>query len=181
MAVKKLKVALSEDANTADGILAQSANLGMPYGMFSHSSSLTVASATTAYKVAFNTDVYKHHITHSTSVNNSQITIDEAGAYLITVSAITDDTAADGSHLELWLAVNNTNVANSNTIVQLPTKTNEAILAVSFIYTFTAGQYFELVYRGDVTTVRFVATAAASSPTRPACPSIICTVNKISR
>jgi hypothetical protein len=48
---------------------------------------------------------------------------------------------------------------------------------VAFTYDFTAGQYFELMYRGSATTLRFQETAAGASPTRPASPAVICAVN----
>jgi hypothetical protein len=153
----------------------------IPYGMFASTANQLIANTTLAQAITFNTDIYKYRITHSTTVNNSRVTVDDAGAYLIVVSAICDETAADLKHLEIWLAVNGSNIANSNTIVQLPTKDIEMVLAVSFIQTFTAGQYFELYMRGDSTTLRLKTTAAGTTPTRPASPSIIITVNKISR
>lgn len=150
-----------------------------PYGCFSHSASLATTSTTAAYPVYFDTDESKSGITHGTSgTASSKVQIDTAGTYLIIVSAIADSTVVN-KHIELWLAVDGTNVPRTNTIVQIPTANTEMTLAVSFIYTFTAGQYFELKYRGDDTGVRFLATAAATVPTRPACPSILCTVNRV--
>ena len=84
--------------------------------------------------------------------------------------------------LDIWLAVNGVNVPRSNTISKFVGLANERIITVTYIYTFTAGQYFELYMRSDDTNTVIIATAAAAGPpSRPACPSIIVTVNKISK
>jgi hypothetical protein len=152
----------------------------LPHGMFSSSATQTIASITAEQLVTFNTDELKVKVTHSTSTNPSRITLDEAGTYLITVSAVVHETTADKVHFDFWLKVDGTAIARSNTIVTCPTKEVEQTLAVSFIYPFTAGQYFEFAIWGATTTIELLATAAGSTPTRPACPSIICAVNKIS-
>lgn len=158
-------------------LLVADSPLPVPRGTFSTTASQTVASTTTAYAVALATDDLKVGLTHSTVTNNSRVYIDQAGTYSIIVSAIADDTAADKTHLALWLAVDATNVANSNTVVEIATKETEVVVAVAFTYDFTAGQYFEIMYRGDATTTRFLQTAAGSSPTRPASPAVIVAVN----
>jgi hypothetical protein len=153
--------------------------ISLPYGMFSDSTSQLIASTTTAQVVTFNTDEHKYLITHSTSTNPSRIIIDIAGTYLITVSGIIHETTSDKTFYELWLAVDGTNVARSNTRVECATKEEEMTLGVSFIYTFTAGQYFELKAVGSSTTIGLQATGVGSTPTRPASPSIILTVNRV--
>jgi len=151
----------------------------MPYAQISSTTNLTVSSTTTAFAAALNSNDALSGITHSTVTNNSRIQIDQAGTYQIFVSGIADSTS-DARHMEMWLRIDGTtDVPNSNTIVELPNTNTEAILAVQFLYTFTAGQYFELIYRGDNTGNRWVATGAGTNPTRPASPSVIVGVFKI--
>lgn len=150
-----------------------------PYGMFSDSTTQRVLNVANAQAVAFNTDETKYRITHNTAVNNSRIYIDIAGTYLITVSGIADLSAGANEHLHLWLAVDGTNVARSNTIVQIPTASTEMVIMVSYLQSFTYNQYFEIIMWGTSTNVGIFATAAGVSPTRPACPSIILTVNRV--
>lgn len=151
---------------------------GMPYANLSNSTNLTVANTSTAYPVTFDTQDLISGVTHSTSTNPSYVTLPTAGTYLITFSAV-GKTTTPNSSLDIWLTVDGSNVANSNTLSRFVGSGNERIITVTYIYKFTANQRFELMYRGDSTNVLMIATAAASSPTRPASPSIILTVNRI--
>jgi hypothetical protein len=161
----------------AGELLVADSPLPVPRGTFSTTAHQTVGSTTTAYAVAFAAEDDKHGLTHDIATNNSRIYVDQPGTYSIIVSAIAHDTAADKQHMALWLAVDGTNVANSNTDVEIATKETEVVVAVAFTYDFTAGQYFELMYRGSATTLRFQETAAGASPTRPASPAVIVAVN----
>jgi hypothetical protein len=168
----------SPAAPTSTGeLLVADSPLPVPRGTFSTTAHQTVGSTTTAYAVAFAAEDDKHGLTHDIATNNSRIYVDQPGTYSIIVSAIAHDTAADKQHMALWLAVDGTNVANSNTDVEIATKETEVVVAVAFTYDFTAGQYFELMYRGSATTLRFQETAAGASPTRPASPAVIVAVN----
>lgn len=153
----------------------------VPYAMFSDSTTQAIANPANAQVITFNTDEVKNGITHSTVTNPGRVTIPTAGAYLITVSAIVDVVSgAVPQHINVWMRVGGSDVARSNTIIELNSAAVEFTLAVSFIYVFTANQYFELWMYGSATTVQLLATAAGTNPTRPACPSIIMTVNKVS-
>lgn len=152
----------------------------IPHGSFSDSTTQTSAGTTSANAITFNTDEIKAGITHSTSVNPSRITVDTAGTYLITFSAIVNPSAA-AKHVNIWLSVNGSNVARTNTIYELPAS-GEALTTVTYIYTFAAGSYFELYWCSrDDANMTLLATAAGINPTTPASPSIILTVNKISK
>lgn len=151
----------------------------MPYGMYSDSTTQAIANIANAQVITFNTNVYTSGITRTSA---SRYTIITPGTYLITFSGIANLALTPASkHLEVWLRVDGTDVPNSNTRVELPTVNAETTVAVSFIYKFSAGQYFELWTWGDDTDCRWLATAAATGPTRPAVPSIIMTVNMVSR
>jgi hypothetical protein len=175
---------LTDDADLTfltDTLTATKGNIGFPYGSFSDSTTQTITGATTsAYVITFNTDEYKSQITHSTSTNPSRVTIDVAGTYLITFSAIGKSTVANKT-LDIWLAVDGSNVPRSDTLSRFVGAGNERIITVTLLYTFTAGQYFELYWSSDDAGTTLQATAAGASPTRPASPSIILTVNKVSK
>jgi hypothetical protein len=158
------------------GFSAQS----VPYASFSDSTIQTIASTSVAYPITFNTDDIKSGITHSTVTNPSYITFPTAGVYSLFISAIVDLTSGTGQHIEIWGAIDGTNIANSNTIVQIPNASSEMTLAVDLLITVTANQRFEWIMRADSTNVRLLSTAAAGSPTRPACPSVICIVKWVS-
>ena len=156
------------------------ASFKAPYGSLSDSTIQTIADIAVAYPITFDTNEELYLVTHSTSVNPSRITLDEAGTYFISYTAVFDITGGANDQLEIWLRVDGTNVPRSNSVFSISAAVTEGVGACTYIYTFTAGQYFELVMRGDTTAVQLLSRAAGTTPTRPAIPSIICTVNRIS-
>jgi len=152
----------------------------IPHGNFSQIVTLTSGGATTANPVPFDTDEVKLGITHSTSVNPSYIYCDTAGAYLITFSMVIV-ASAPNKHINVWLAVNGTNIARSNTVYELPLA-GEALTTITCVNTFTAGQYFQVFWCSrDGASMTILATAAGTNPTTPVSPAVILTVNKISK
>lgn len=144
----------------------------------SDSNTKTVASTTAEYAVTFNGNDDLLGITHS--VGDSKIYVPTAGDYLIIVSAVIDTTNNTAALFDLWVKINGTNLAKSNTQVGINNSNLQQVLSVNFILDLNAGDYFELFYHASSTNARMLAVAEAASPTRPACPSIIVTVNKCS-
>ena len=157
-------------------LLVADAPLDFPHGTFFTTATQTVGSTTTAYAVAFAGEGDVDGLTHSTVTNNSRVYIDRDGEYNIIVSAIGDLTSGTNQHIDVWLAIDGTPVDDSNTIVQV-VSTAETLIAASFNLDLNAGQYFEIMYHGDSTACQLLQTAAASTPTRPASPAVILTVN----
>jgi uncharacterized protein with WD repeat len=150
-----------------------------PYACLSDSTTQTIASTTVAYPITFDTNESLNHITHSIETDTSKVYLTEAGTYLITFSAVGKSTAPNKS-LHIWFTVNGENVPRSNTVSKFVGSGNERIITITLLYTFAVGDYFELYMRSDDVGTILVATEAQTSPTRPASPSIILTVNKIS-
>lgn len=111
----------------------------------------------------------------------SRFYIPESGDYLIQISALVDTTSAAASTMDIWFDVNGSNLAKSNTQVAVDSVGVQAVVAVPLILDLAKGDYVRIFYRGSSTNMRLLAIAAAGSPDRPACPSIIVTVNKIGR
>lgn len=145
----------------------------MPYAMFSDTTTQAISSTTANQLVSFNTTELLSGITKTSA---TRFTFPTAGTYLITVSAIADTTVAS-KHIELWIAVDGSFVARSNTRLEMAANT-EMTLAVSFLYTFTANQYLEFYTWGDDKACEWLATASAGG--RPIVPSIIVTMNMVS-
>lgn len=145
----------------------------------SDSTSQYVATAGTPQLVTF--DTTELLITGITKTSSSRFTINTPGTYRIFVSAIADSTTTPNKHLELFFKVGGTAIPRSNTIVQIPTANTEMTLAVEILYTFTANQYFEVFIAADESggRVGVKATAAGSTQSNVACPSVIMAVNRI--
>ena len=168
------------NANWTVGTLTATtrANLPLPYGQFSTSETQTVVSASMAYAVEFTQEDAKFGLTHDTA---SQIKIATPGTYLIAVSAIAGLTSGTNQTLDIWLRVDGGNVAKSNTRIAIQNANNWKVVSVSFVYTFTAGQYFEIVYHGSNNKVELTQTAAdAGPPAIPESPAVIVAVTQVS-
>lgn len=146
-----------------------------PHGSFSSNADQTCTGGTTADAIIYQDTEDSNQVTLSL---NSHINIAVAGTYLVMFSAIARTTVPN-SLIEIWLAVDGTNVPRSNTISRFIGTGNERVIAVQFIYTFTAGQYFQLFMWSDSNTTKLEATGTQVNPTRPACPGIIVTVNRV--
>ncbi len=165
----------SETATKKISISQLQGQINSPYLMQSDSTDQAIANVNNAQVMTFDTDVYHSGITRTSS---SRFTIVTAGTYLICFSGIAAGVIT--KIIEVWLRVNGVDVASSNTNYTFKSNGASTIIAVSFIQTFTAGQYFEFWTWGDDTGNKWDATAAAIGPVRPACPSLIITCNRIS-
>jgi hypothetical protein len=72
-------------------------------------------------------------------------------------------------------------IAGTNTQNMINSTNFQLPVAVPIILPGTPGDFMRLDYSCDDIKIRWLAVAAAASPTRPACPSVILTVTKVSR
>jgi hypothetical protein len=150
----------------------------IPHATISHNANLTVTGTTVENKVIFSTNDDLLGITHTTG--DSKIYVPSSGDWLVSISAVIDTTTNSNATMDVWLKINGNNVANSNTQVAVDTVGTQTTLACTYILDMTAGQYFEFFYAGSNTNIRMLAIGTQASPTRPACPSVIVTVLKVS-
>ncbi len=150
-----------------------------PHGTFYSSATQAIADTGLVQVVALEKDSDVHGLTHSTVTNNSRVYVPYDGSYLIIFSGIADLSAGANKHIEIFLDIEGSAVADSNTRVELPTAGIEMTVAVAFIADLNTGEYWQLKTWGDSTSVRWLATAAGTSPDRPATPSVIVTCNMV--
>ena len=146
------------------------------YGSFYDTTDQTNAGATSVNKMTLNTTDLANGVS---IVSNSRITIANTGIYNLQFSAQVFKTSGGTSKIDIWLCKNGSNVANTNTELQLDGNNHGTVAAWNFFVNAAAGDYFELCWASADTAVRLDYTAAQSSPTRPAIPSLIVTVQKI--
>ena len=120
-----------------------------------------------------------------TGTVKSRIQVDSAGAYNIQFSLqLTNTDTANEYETDVWLKYNGANLPNSNSVVTVPKKhsglNGQSILALNYFLEMKANDYFELAWHAHGTTVFIETIAAGTSPTRPASPSAILTVNYVS-
>jgi hypothetical protein len=152
--------------------------VGQPeyFGSFYSTQDQTSAGANTANKMTLNTTDISNGVS---IVSSSRITIANAGIYNIQFSAQLDKTDSGDDVVDIWLCKNGSNVANSNTQTTLTGNNGKHVAAWNFFVNAAAADYYELCWSSPDSAVFLNYVAAASSPTRPAIPSVILTVNKV--
>jgi len=149
-----------------------------PYGAFQDSTDQTAASTTTAYAVTFNTTDFANGIS---VVSNSRLTVKSYGIYNVQFSFQFVNTDSQIQDIDVWFKKNGTNIDNSNSRFSIPNShggtDGHLIAALNFWIELNANDYFELMWSTTSTAVSIEQIPAQTSPTRPATPSAILTVN----
>lgn len=149
-----------------------------PYGAFQDSTDQTAASTTVAYPVTFDTTDFSHGIS---VVSNSRITAKSYGIYNAQFSLQIVNTDSQIHDIDIWFRKNGTNIPNSNSQFSVPNShggiDGHLIAALNFWVELNANDYFELMWSVTNTAVSIQQIPAQTSPTRPATPSAILTVN----
>jgi hypothetical protein len=155
--------------------------MNTPHGGWSSDSDQVAVSTTDSYAVTFDvTDV-------ADSVylaNSSRMTTTYAGVYNLQFSIQFANTDTQIHDVDVWAAVNGTNLSNSNSRFSVPNRhggvDGHLIAALNLYLTMQANDYVELYWHTDNTNVYIEQINAASSPTRPATPSVIATMSFVS-
>jgi hypothetical protein len=149
-----------------------------PYGAFQDSTNQTAASTTAAYAVTFNTTDFSHGIS---VVSNSRLTVKSYGIYNVQFRLQIVNTDSQIHDIDIWFRKNGTNISNSNSRFCIPNShggtDGHLIAALNFWVELNANDYVEIMWRTTSTAVSIQQLPAQTSPTRPATPSAIVTVN----
>jgi hypothetical protein len=147
------------------------------YGNFLSTVSQPNAGATAANAITYNTTDLSSGVS---VVSSSRITVANAGIYNIEFSAQLQKSSGGDDQVDIWLAKNGSNVANSNTTIMLHSNPGYEVAAWNFLVQANAGDYYELYWSSADTTAQIHAAAAGTNPTRPAIPSVILSVTQVS-
>ncbi len=147
------------------------------YGNFLSTVSQPNAGATAANAITYNTTDLSSGVS---VVSSSRITIANAGIYNIQFSAQLQKTSGGDDQVDIWLAKNGSNVANSNTTTLLTSNPGYEVAAWNFLVQANAADYYELYWSSADTTAEIHAASAGTNPTRPAIPSVILSVTQVS-
>jgi len=90
-----------------------------------------------------------------------------------------DKTGGSASAVYIWPRVNGVNIPDSATKVVIDGPNNEIVAAWNFFLVMRGGDYFELAWQSSDTDVIIAAVSATGNI--PGIPSIILTVNWVSR
>jgi hypothetical protein len=142
------------------------------YGSFYDTTSQTAAAINTAYAMTFNTTDLSVGVTRGTPT--SRIFVDRPNVYNVQFSAQLDKTAGGVGLVWVWLRKNGINVPDSAGQIRIQGNNAEILAAWNYVIQLNAGDYIELMWEVDDTSVILLAEAA--SAIHPSIPSVILTV-----
>jgi hypothetical protein len=152
-----------------------------PYGAFQDSTDQTAASTTVAYPMTFDTTDFSNGVYLSDS---SRMNVRNAGIYNVQFSVQLENIDNAQHDVDIWFRKNGTNITASNSKFTVPARKSASIFghviaAINYFVELAANDYIEIVWRTESTDVSLEQTPAESSPTRPATPSVIATVQYV--
>jgi len=158
----------------------------MPYAMLMSSVDQGSAGITSENLIQFDTPVVSNAISIQ-GVNDTEIHFEYPGQYLLSFSLQVTNRSNSVAEFEVWAKDGGVNYPLSNTRYDVPARKSisswsHIVPAVTGIFSVadTAVDYIELAWWSDNIDVFLEYYAANTSPTRPAIPSVICTVSFVS-
>jgi hypothetical protein len=142
------------------------------YGSFYDTTTQTAAVINTAYAMTFNTTDLSFGVTVGSPT--SRIYIDRPNVYNVQFSAQVDKTAGGVGLVWIWLRKNGVNVPDSSGQIRIQGNNAEVVVGWNYIIELNSGDYIELMWEVDDTSVILLADPA--SAVHPSVPSIILTV-----
>jgi hypothetical protein len=152
-----------------------------PYGAFQDSTDQTAASTTVAYPMTFDTTDFSNGVYLS---NSSRLNARNAGIYNVQFSVQLQNTDNAQHTVDIWFRKNGTNITASNSMFTVPARKSASIYghliaAINYFVELAANDYVEIVWRAESTDVSIEQLPTQTSPTRPATPSVIATVQYV--
>jgi hypothetical protein len=156
-----------------------------PHAMLMSDQDQANAGITMANQLSFNQPVIQQGIEVR---NTDEIWFEKPGQYLVTFTLQVSNRGNAVQEFEVWAGFNGSNYPLSNTRFDVPARKSLSVWAhivpaITGIFTVTnpATEYLTIKWWADSTDVFLESYPANTSPTRPAIPSVIMTVNLISR
>ena len=142
------------------------------YGSFYDTTTQIPAAINVAYAMTFNTVDLSFGVTRGSPT--SRIFVDRPNIYNIQFSAQVHKTSGGVGLVYVWLRKNGTNVPDSTGQIRIQGNDGETLAAWNYIIQLNAGDYIELMWEVDDTSVELLAEAATAI--HPSIPSVILTV-----
>ena len=173
------KVAASAIGNSASAVpynsMAGRAYISA-YSTIDQTGSTTVATAVLAGTTAFSAGI---SVANNGSGNPTRITFAAAGTYMIAPNIQFANSAGADYNVNIWFRKNGTDIANSNTIVNVPKVADGGahFFQIVLYEQVTAGQYIEIMWLpvNTAVTLDYIAAGAIA----PATPSVIVVAERI--
>jgi uncharacterized protein (DUF2345 family) len=160
-----------------DGIINNLETVGY-WGAFWSTQSQINAGATSENAIYYNNhDPANNEVVFGTL--GSHIKVLNAGVYNIQFSLQFDKTDGGKDDVSVWLKKNSVNVADTNSIFSLEGNNDKLIAALNLMIDLSANDYIQLMWASADTAMGLHYDGPQTSPTRPATPSAIITVQQV--
>ena len=151
-----------------------------PYGSFQSLVDQTAAAADTAYAITYDTTDFSNGISVASS---SRVTVKNYGIYNFQTSIQFTNTDSQEHAVSVWFRKNGSNIVNSNTQLSIIARhgsiNGSCVFAVNFYFELQANDYIEMMWSTTSTTVKLDYLPTQTTPTRPATPSVIATMQYV--
>jgi hypothetical protein len=151
------------------------------YAGFSDSTSQYAALITQSYAVTFDTTDLSNDVVLGTPT--SEIVFNRAGTFSLVFSAQLANSHTDDLNINMFLRLNGTDIANSNTVVTVPKKhgssDGHAVMTVNFMLDVLENDVLELMWNTEGVDAFLEAKPSSATPPTPATPSVIFTIEQV--
>jgi len=151
-----------------------------PYGSFQSLVDQTAAAADTAYAITYDTTDFSNGVS---VVSSSRVTVKNYGIYNFQTSIQFTNSDSQDDSVSVWFRKNGSDIVNSNTQLSIIARhgsiNGSIVFAVNFYFELQANDYIEMMWSTHVTTISLQYIAAQTTPTRPATPSVIATMQYV--
>lgn len=167
-------IALSPTTQTA-------ASTYFPYGAFQDTTDQSIATTTATANITLNTTDYS---LGTSIVDGYKVKVDYSGLYNVQFSLQFNNTNVAIQDVDVWFRKNGSDVAGSNSKFSVPNShggtPGHLIAALNFNIELAKDDYVHLAWATTSTDVTIEHLAAQTTPTRPATPSAILTIQYLS-
>ena len=145
------------------------------YGVFCSTGSQTNPVANVSRSMQLDTTEHSNGVSF---VSGSRITFAHAGVYNIQFSAQLESTSAGNKDVHIWFKKNGTNIARSNTLINVAKQSGDKIVAAwNYVDTANVNDYIEIMWQASDTTIQLLAATATGNI--PSTPSVIVTATQV--
>ena len=150
------------------------------YGSFYDTTAQTLTSTTQAKRI----NIAQTYEQNGVSIDNNRIIFNYNGVYELIYSIQYKNTSNAQQDIYIWLKQNGNDIPNSSSVFTIPAHKNASIpaqlIAVSpFMSTLTAGDFIELYWHCNNTSVTVETFTTHANPTIPDTPGVIVTVKQV--
>ena len=146
------------------------------YGQFYDTTTQAAAAINTAYAMTFNTSSNRYGV-YIDPANTSHVKVTRPAVYNMQFSLQLDKTSGGVGLFYVWARINGVDIPYSASQVRIQGNNAEIFEAANLFVSMSNGDYFQLMWSVDDTSVQILATAAA--PPVPAIPSVILTMTQV--